>query len=846
MILENRSVIAPGRVTPQQTVNSLIQNTHSISARGKFLFAGDEKFFVKGISYGAFRPNEAKEEYFDKAQLDRDFELMAAAGFNTVRIPHTMPPVHLLDIAQKHGLRVMVGLSAEQYVGYLIDTDKKPDIPKIIREKTKICAGHPALLCYGLGNEIPSSLARWVGRQRIEDYLRELYFAVKEVDPDRLITYVNYPTTEYLHLPFLDMLSYNVYLEDPTKFASYLARLQNLAGDRPLLMSEVGLDAYRNGVQKQADTLKWQIETSFQEGCVGVVIFSWTDEWFRGGAEVDDWEFGLTDRQRNPKQSLVTVQDAFEQVPFQASRSCPRISVVLCSYNGSRTIGQTLEHLGRLRYPNYEVVVVNDGSTDGTEAIIKRFPVKLISTENHGLSSARNTGWQASDGEIVAYIDDDAYPDPDWLDYLAASFETGQFSAVGGPNLSPLEDGWMAQCVARAPGGPTHVLLTDRTAEHIPGCNMAFRRETLEQIGGFDHRFRVAGDDVDICWRILDRGEQIGFSPAALVWHHRRPSISAFWRQQRNYGRSETLLHRKWPQKFNQVNHTMWLGRVYRAGVNTVPGFRPVIYHGIWGEAPYQSLHGREVASWEYLPMMPEWYLVNAALAMLLVLGIFWTPLLWAAPLLIAAIVWPLWHVLRDVPNIRFDMNATKWERVKWLTVIVALNAMQPLARLWGRLKHGLAPWNQRTDSGITWPKRQESASFETEWIEPRIRLERAETSLQSTGGFVFRSGDFDNWDLELHTGIWGGARMLMGVEDQGSGTQYVRFAIWPQFSQTGFFVAALFLVLGALAAWAGSVAPAVILTGVAVALASKIVYDAGSAMAVSIGAVHGKPESRN
>ena len=63
-----------------------------ITAGGKFLFAGGRKFYIKGVSYGAFRPNEAKEEYFDRGQLRRDFEMMADAGFNTVRIPHTMPP----------------------------------------------------------------------------------------------------------------------------------------------------------------------------------------------------------------------------------------------------------------------------------------------------------------------------------------------------------------------------------------------------------------------------------------------------------------------------------------------------------------------------------------------------------------------------------------------------------------------------------------------------------------------------------------------------------------------------------------------------------------------------------
>src|SRR5437879_589724 len=79
-----------------------------------------------------------------------------------------------LDAAQRHGLRVMVGLSAEQYVGYLIDRKGAPDIEALIRGKVRSCAGHPALLCYALGNEIPAPLVRWVGPERIIRYLRRL------------------------------------------------------------------------------------------------------------------------------------------------------------------------------------------------------------------------------------------------------------------------------------------------------------------------------------------------------------------------------------------------------------------------------------------------------------------------------------------------------------------------------------------------------------------------------------------------------------------------------------------------------------------------------------------------
>ncbi|TLZ44737.1 MAG: glycosyltransferase, partial [Gammaproteobacteria bacterium] len=338
--------------------------------RGKFLFAGDEKFYVRGVTYGAFQPDASGHEYHEPSVIERDFAQMAANGINTVRIPHTMPPRSLLGAARRHGLRVMVGLSAEQYLGFLIDRKKSlADIEALVRAKVRECAGHPALLCYALGNEIPSTMARWLGRRKIERYLKRLCRVIKEEDPDGLVTYVNYPTTEYLQLPFLDLVCFNVYLESQERFEAYLARLQNIAGDRPLIMSELGLDALRNGEDVQARSLDWQVRTAFAAGCAGVVVFSWTDEWYRHGHDVEDWAFGLTRADRSPKPALGAVREALAEVPFSANLPWPRISVVVCSYNGARTIRDCLDGLEQLAYPDYEVIVVDDGSTDSTAAI---------------------------------------------------------------------------------------------------------------------------------------------------------------------------------------------------------------------------------------------------------------------------------------------------------------------------------------------------------------------------------------------------------------------------------------------------------------------------------------------
>ncbi len=201
--------------------------------------------------------------------------------------------------------------------------------------------GHPALLAIAIGNEIPASIVRWYGRQRRERFLKRLFYAAKSEDPRALVTYVNFPTTEYLQLPFVDFHCFNVYLETPEQLSAYLGRLQNIADDRPLMLGEVGLDSLRNGDEKQAEVLDWQVRTCFDAGCVGICLFAWTDEWHRGGHEITDWAFGLTDRERHPKSALWAVQSAWRDVPFPMDRPWPRISVVVCTYNGSATIGET-------------------------------------------------------------------------------------------------------------------------------------------------------------------------------------------------------------------------------------------------------------------------------------------------------------------------------------------------------------------------------------------------------------------------------------------------------------------------------------------------------------------------
>jgi GT2 family glycosyltransferase len=791
--------------------------------KGKFLFLKGRKFYARGVTYGPFRPEPDGCEFHRPELVRRDFEIMLRNGINALRV-YTQPPRWLLDLAAEAGMQVLIGLPWEQHVAFLSERTRAREIERRIRASARECAGHPAVLAYAVGNEIPAPIVRWYGHRRIEQYIERLYWAAKEEDPGSLVTYVNYPSTEYLELPFLDFASFNVYLETEAELRPYLARLQNLTGDRPLVMGELGLDSLRNGEQGQAHTLKWQTQTAFAAGCAGLFVFAWTDEWHRGGHDVEDWRFGLTTVTREPKPALETVRQEYQAVPFPASARWPQISVVICSHNGGRTLRGALEGLRRLDYPSFEIILVDDGSTDNTASLGEEFGVKVIRIPNGGLSNARNVGWKEAQGEIVAYLDDDATPDTHWLRYLASVFETGDYAGVGGPNIAFPEDGLVAQSVDHSPGNPMQVLVTDTEAEHLPGCNMAFRKRCLEAIGGFDTQFRIAGDDVDLCWRLRERGWRLGFHPAAMVWHHRRGTVRTYWKQQLNYGRAEAMLERKWPEKYNAVGHATWNGRLYSKGLFSFMNWsQRRIYHGTWGSALFQSVYSQAPGNIASILMLPEWYLVIGLLALITACSPLYPPLRYGLPLLALAFVPPLIHALLSGARAFFKIgHHARWSWLQQASVTALLHFLQPAARLYGRLGYGLTPWRRRGSGRLTLPRPQSMDLWsESNWQSADQRLSAFEAALRKAGASVARGGEFDRYDLKVKGGLLGAARLLLVVEEHGDGRQQIRLRLWPTAPPTALAISCLFAFLAMVSAldlewiaWFLLNIPAVLLAG--------------------------------
>ncbi|MCK9589811.1 MAG: glycosyltransferase, partial [Terrimicrobiaceae bacterium] len=566
-----------------------------VRVRAKFFFEGEKKFFIKGVTYGPFAPDAEGEFFGTPPGVSRDLDLMVEAGVNLVRI-YYVPPKWFLDLCAERGIRALISIPWAEHLEFLKDSKIRSAAEQAVEEGVSRNAGHPAVFGYLVGNEIPTIMVRWLGARQVTEFVERLINIGKEADPRALFSYASYPPTEYLLPQNSDFVTFNVYLHRQEDFERYLARLQNLAEDKPLILGEFGMDTIRHPESEQAEMIRWHVESVVRGGLAGTVIYAWTDEWFRGGQEILDWAFGLVRSDRSKKQAFETVRQLFYGEGSMTSRvrlpSYPRASVVVCSYNGAKTLGRCLESLKQVAYPDFEVILVDDGSKDNTQEIAAKHPwIINIRQENKGLSFARNVGARAATGEVIVYTDSDCMADPDWLYYLIGTLLGGEYAGVGGPNISPPAENWVQACVSAAPGGPSHVLLTDVVAEHIPGCNMAFHRRAFELVGGFDPEYRKAGDDVDFCWRLQQAGGVIAFSPAAIVWHYRRFTLQAFKKQQEGYGEAESMLRFQHLVFFGPTGTAKWKGQIYGAPRFTWLVNKPIIYHGIFGEGLFQSIY---------------------------------------------------------------------------------------------------------------------------------------------------------------------------------------------------------------------------------------------------------------
>lgn len=773
---------------------------------GKFFRAGEKKFYLKGLTYGPFAPNQQEEMFPSREQSARDFSQIRELGANLLRV-YDVPPAWFLDLAAEQGLKLLIDIPWHKHRCFLDSERSRREAQAAVHEAVLAGRGHPAVFAYSVANEIPPEIVRWSGVRKVATFLDELVEVGKSVDPDCLCTFTSFPPTEFLHPQNIDFVCFNVYLHYRKVFETYLARLQTLADTKPLVLGEFGIDSIREGETRKCDVLAWQIESAFRGGLAGTVLFSYTDDWYQGGQQIEDWAFGLTTRERKPKGSFEVVRKSYHTAPYFPLPGSPKVSVVVACYNGARTLKACLNSLVVLNYPDYEVILVDDGSTDASAQIAQNYPkIKYLRQPNLGLSVARNTGIAAATGEVVAFTDADCRADEDWLHYLVGDLLSDQFVGIGGHNFLPPEDSIVAAAVVVSPGGPAHVMLTDRDAEHVPGCNMAFYKWALEEIGGFDPVFRKAGDDVDVCWRLQERGYKIGFSHAGFVWHYRRSSVPAYLEQQSGYGEAEALLARKHPEYFNLFGGGIWRGRIYTVAKFGVILQRPIIYHGLFGSGFFQKLYTPQPVFLLMFCTSLEYYVLFTA--PLLVLAVYFSAL---RPVALASFLISL--AICVVAAIQAELPKSK--RRFWSRPLVGLLFfLQPIMRGWARYKWRL---NLRSAPGITSYEpvsehrleRREALETVDYWSEGSgdrySFLQKVLTKLDQQGWQNKPDLGWSEHDVEIFGRRWSRLRLTTVTEDVSGKKKVFRCrlqATWSLRARIAFWsmVGGQFLLIGLLA----------------------------------------------
>jgi len=229
----------------------------------------------------------------------------------------------------------------------------------------------------------------------------------------------------------------------------------------------------------------------------------------------------------------------------------PFVSVVVPTYNRKEMLRECLESLFIQNYPKnkYEIIVVNDGSTDGTEEILKEYErkapckFKWFTQKNKGPASGRNLGIKNATGEIVCFVDDDCIADKNWIKNLIMEFVDERVGGVGG------------EIVAYKPRNIVEKYYTGfdqkaRAKEYLLTGNAAYRKDILKLVGGFDENLRGL-EDVDLGIRIRAKGYLLKYAPNAIVYHRHYDSLIRLMRRHYCLGKIFCKFSKKYVYHFS-------------------------------------------------------------------------------------------------------------------------------------------------------------------------------------------------------------------------------------------------------------------------------------------------------
>jgi len=259
-----------------------------------------------------------------------------------------------------------------------------------------------------------------------------------------------------------------------------------------------------------------------------------------------------------------------ETAGYREMDNYPSVTIIIPVRNRPDEVHECLLSLQKLDYPpeKLEVIVVDDESTDSTPDVVSEFQVRLIKNPDRmGASYSRNLATKEAKGEILAFLDSDCMAHSLWLRELVPSFVDEANGAVGGK-----VDSWFGKkTLDRYEKVFSSLNMGDRSRStkeegkffYIPACNLLVKKEVFLNLGGFNVEMDV-GEDVDFCWRLKDRGLEIEYRPAGIVYHRHRNRIGEFFQRRFQYGTSEPFLQKKHPDRLKKMFYSpltllLWL-----------------------------------------------------------------------------------------------------------------------------------------------------------------------------------------------------------------------------------------------------------------------------------------------
>lgn len=235
------------------------------------------------------------------------------------------------------------------------------------------------------------------------------------------------------------------------------------------------------------------------------------------------------------------------------------ISVIIPAYNAEKTVDQCLNALKEQSYPDdlYEVIVVDDGSTDKTGEIAQGYKVRYIRQENQGPASARNKGAHEAKGETVLFTDSDCVPDKNWIGEMVRPFDDPEVVAVKGAYRT-LQKSIVARFAQIEFEERYEMLKKVNSIDMVDTYSAGFRRDIFLKMGGFDISFPTANnEDTEFSYRMSKLGFKMVFNPEARIYHLNHPdSIRKYARLKFWRGYWRMVVYKRFPGKMVKDTYT--------------------------------------------------------------------------------------------------------------------------------------------------------------------------------------------------------------------------------------------------------------------------------------------------